>query len=160
MNLYGIKLFVIGTFILFPETELYDCRTFWLSCFFIKDVDNATDTVGIAFQRGKRPVLLRQSRLKKMSSASGNERNGVQYDFIHSVHTQQSIYIVCRVRCGFREVTDVCAVFSPFVQHWNGIVRCHTVKGFLPDFIKTATVKAQILIDRKSTRLNSSHTWI
>lgn len=34
-------------------------------------------TVGIAFQRGKRPVLLWQSRLKKMSSASGYERNGV-----------------------------------------------------------------------------------
>ena len=33
--------------------------------FFIKDIDNATYTVGIAFQRGKRPVLLWQSRLKK-----------------------------------------------------------------------------------------------
>ena len=30
------------------------------------------------------------------------------------MHPQQSVYIVCRVRCGFREVTDVCAVFSPF----------------------------------------------
>lgn len=67
---------------------MYACRTFWLSCFFIKDVDNATYTVGITFQRGKRPVSLWQSRLKKMSSASGYERNGVQYDFIHSVHTQ------------------------------------------------------------------------
>ena len=37
---------------------MYACRTFWLSCFFIKDIDNATYTVGIAFQRGKRPVLL------------------------------------------------------------------------------------------------------
>ena len=56
---------------------MYACRTFWLSCFFIKDIDNATYTVGIAFQGGKRPVLLWQSRLKKMSSASGYERNGV-----------------------------------------------------------------------------------
>ena len=32
-----------------------------------QDIDNATYTVGIAFQRGKRPVLLWQSRLKKMS---------------------------------------------------------------------------------------------
>ena len=72
-----LKLFVIGTFILFLKIEMYACRTFWLSCFFIKDIDNATYTVGIAFQRGKRPVLLWQSRLKKMSSASGYERNGV-----------------------------------------------------------------------------------
>ena len=76
-NYLRLKLFVIGTFILFLKIEMYACRTFWLSCFFIKDIDNATYTVGIAFQRGKRPVLLWQSRLKKMSSASGYERNGV-----------------------------------------------------------------------------------
>ena len=77
MNLYGIKLFVIGTFILFPETELYDCRTFWLSCLFVKGVDAAAYTVGIAFYSGKRPVLLRQSRFEKMPSCSRDERNGV-----------------------------------------------------------------------------------
>ena len=36
---------------------MYACRTFWLSCFFIKDIDNATYTGGIAFQRGKRPAV-------------------------------------------------------------------------------------------------------
>lgn len=39
------------------------------------------------------------------------------YDFVHSVHTQQSVDIVRRVWCGFREVTNVCTVFPPFVQH-------------------------------------------
>ena len=76
-NYLRLKLFVIRTFILFLKIKMYACRTFWLSCFFIKDVDNAAYTVGKTFQRGKRPVLLWQSRLKKMSSASGYERNGV-----------------------------------------------------------------------------------
>ena len=74
-NYLRLKLFVIRTFILFLKIKMYACRTFWLSCFFIKDVDNAAYTVGKTFQRGKRPVLLWQSRLKKMSSASGYERN-------------------------------------------------------------------------------------
>ena len=73
-NYLRLKLFVIRTFILFLKIKMYACRTFWLSCFFIKDVDNAAYTVGKTFQRGKRPVLLWQSRLKKMSSASGYER--------------------------------------------------------------------------------------
>ena len=65
-NYLRLKLFVIRTFILFLKIKMYACRTFWLSCFFIKDVDNAAYTVGKTFQRGKRPVLLWQSRLKKM----------------------------------------------------------------------------------------------
>lgn len=54
-----------------------DARKDFIDFLLSKDIDNATYTVGIAFQRGKRPVLLWQSRLKKMSSASGYERNGV-----------------------------------------------------------------------------------
>ena len=53
-NYLRLKLFVIRTFILFLKIKMYACRTFWLSCFFIKDVDNAAYTVGKTFQRGKR----------------------------------------------------------------------------------------------------------
>ena len=70
MNLYGIKLFIIRTFLLFPKTKLYDCRTFWLSCLFVKGVDTSAYTVRIAFHRGKRPVLLWQSRFEKMPPTS------------------------------------------------------------------------------------------
>ena len=49
MNLYGLKLFVIRTFILFQKTELYVCRTFWLSCLFVKGVDTSAYAIWIAF---------------------------------------------------------------------------------------------------------------
>ena len=76
-NYLRLKLFVIRTFILIPKTEMYACRTYWLSCVFVKGVDTAVYTVRKTFHRGKRPVLLRQSRFEKMPSCSRDERNGV-----------------------------------------------------------------------------------
>ncbi|KGF46064.1 hypothetical protein HMPREF0661_09220 [Prevotella melaninogenica DNF00666] len=81
-NYLRLKLFVIRTFILFLKIKMYACRTFWLSCFFIKDVDNAAYTVGKTFQRGKRPVLLWQSRLKKCRPLP--DMKGTVYSMISS----------------------------------------------------------------------------
>ena len=81
-----------------------------------------------------------EGRFEEMASGSRNKRNRVQYDFVHRLHTQQPVDIVRIVWCRFRKIAGVCAVFSPFVQHGDGIVRCDTVKGVLPDFVKTATV--------------------
>ena len=112
----------------------------------VKGIYGTAYTVGIAFQRSKCPVFFVECRLEEMPSGSSNERNGVQYDFIYRLHTQQPVDIVRRVRCRFRKIAGVCAIFSPFVQHRDGIVRRDTVKGVFSDFIKTATVKTQILM--------------
>lgn len=95
----------------------------------VKGIYGTAYTVGIAFQRSKCPVFFVECRLEEMPSGSSNERNGVQYDFIYRLHTQQPVDIVRRVRCRFRKIAGVCAVFSPFVQHRDGIVRRDTVKG-------------------------------